>query len=90
MIRVNGNSLIIEIKCTDGRSPLSTLGEMQSGLVDLMGIIDYKDAPKDSVAWSLHQLNFLMREMMVSMEQFEIINAKMNDNKIFTTEFNTL
>jgi hypothetical protein len=90
MIRIKDNTLIIEIRCPENVLPLENLGELKSGIIDLFSIIDYINAPKNKVEWSVRQLNALLQEMSFSPEQMGVINDKIIKNPVLNSEFNML
>lgn len=73
MIRLSDKKLIIEIPC-NSESPLEKLAYMQEGLIGLIGLIDYHEAPKEEINNGLTHLRILLQEMMISPEQFSMIS----------------
>ena len=90
MIRITDHTLIIEVKCNERYQPLQLLGDLQQGLINLLHIMSYAvpDAPKEVMSNAVQQTTILLKEMMVSNDQFGEINELMTVKE--KHEFNNL
>lgn len=85
MIRLTPNSFIIEIP-TGNTNPLEDLGNMQQGLLNLMGVIDHKE-PEGEIQNGLWHLRKLLKEMSLSQPQLSCISDAIASNPDFQKAF---
>lgn len=66
MIRTTNNKIIIEIPYLETEDPAEKIGNMQTGLINLIALIDYDQAPKSQIGESLCCLTTLLKEMIIA------------------------
>lgn len=88
MIKITNDTLIIEIPCKSHLKPLQVLAQLQEGLINMLHTMSYAvdDAPKQGMGYGVQQTTMLLREMMISSDQFADINEGFTAKQ--TQEFN--
>ncbi len=88
MIRISDNKLIIEFSSVN-TSPLVKLQSLQTGLIDVLGIIAVaEEAPPMMLQNSLQQIHSLLQEMQFGEFQSGAIDSCLKTNKDLIKSFN--
>lgn len=87
MIRFTKNSIIIEIKTTEG-DQFGCLHDFQSALINVPALIDYNSAPTEMMEWSLSRIAILLQEFIINRDQLTILNKHLLDSPEKIEEFN--
>jgi hypothetical protein len=86
MVRILNNKLVIEITCNN-ETPLEKLTYMQSGLLNLISVIDHADAPRTEVQDGLAHLKDLLKETLLTPIQSSLLHDKINSDQELQKNF---